>query len=176
VRLAGTQFVAKARHDGMFRLDSLPSGAYTLVVEHPDYAALGMAANEQELEITEATETMTAVEALGTETILRHLCGRGDFETDRAALRVLVRTADGAPAPGIEIRARYNTFEKPGANRLARIPHTERVGSDTLGAAMFCDLPARVPVDVEIDAADGRGLRQEVRLNPHTISVVTITR
>lgn len=176
VRLAGTQFAAKARHDGMFRLDSLPAGAYTLVVEHPDYAALGMKANEQELDITEATETVTAVEALGTETILRQLCGRGDFEADRAALRVLVQAADGSPAPGVEIRARYNTFEKPGANRLARIPNTEKVGSDDLGAAMFCNLPARIPVDVEIDAADGSGLRKEVRLNPHTISVVAIRR
>lgn len=177
VRLAGTRFSGKARSDGMFRLDSLPTGAYTLIVEHPDYAALGMLANEQELEIIEATESVTAVEALGTETILRQLCGRNTFESDRGVLRVLVRSADGSAVPGVRVRARWNTFERPGAGTLARVPNTEKIDSNDLGAATFCSVPARIPVDVEIDLPNSGGkLRREIQLVAHTISVVALTR
>ena len=175
VRLAGTQFTGQARHDGTFRLDSVPAGAYTLIVEHPDYHALGMLAGEQELEIAEATETVTAVEASGTETVLRQICGRNLFEPGRSVLRVLVRTTNGAVVPDVEVRTRYHTFEaRPGG--VARVPNTEKVGSDDLGAATFCSLPPGVAVEVEFDDASGENVRREVRLNPQAVSVITFIR
>lgn len=176
VRLAGTQFSAKARSDGLFRLDSLPLGAYTLVVEHPQYAALGMHANEQELELTEASESMTAVQALGTEAILRRLCARSAFEEDQAVLRVLVESDTGVPAPGVEVRARWDVFERRALNELGRFPIIEKIASDDHGAATFCNVPARTPVVVEIDAPDGAPLRRDVTLAANTIVVEKLSR
>jgi len=176
VRLSGTQFSAKARSDGMFRLDSLPLGSYTLVVEQPQYAALGMSANEQELELTDASESVTAVQALGTDAILRRLCARRGFEDDHAVLRVLVRDSDGSPAPDVEVRARWDGFEKRALNVLARVPTTEKILSDAHGAATFCTLPARTPVAVEIDTPGDTRIRREVKLAAYTISVVELHR
>lgn len=176
VKLAGTQFSAKARSDGMFRLDSLPLGAYTLVVEQPEYAALGMAANEQELELTEPSESMTAVQALRTDAILRRLCARNAFDGDQAVLRVLIQNDAGVPAPDVEVRARWDTFERRALNVLGRFPVTEKIVSDEKGAATFCSVPARTPVVVEIDALDGSPLRREVRLAVHTIVAERISR
>ena len=175
VRLAGTQFAGQTRHDGTFRLDSLSTGAYTLIVEHPDYQALGMLAGEQELEIAEATETVTAVEASGTETVLRQICGRNVFEPGRSVLRMLVRTTNGDVVPDVEVRTRYHTFDaRPGG--VARVPNIEKVSSDDLGAATFCSLPPGVAVEVEFDNASGENVRREVRLNPDAISVITFVR
>jgi hypothetical protein len=160
----------------MFRLDSLPLGAYTLVVEQPEYAALGMAANEQELELTEPSESMTAVQALGTDAILRRLCARNAFDDDEAVLRVLVHDGAGSPTPDVEVRARWNTFERRALNELGRFPVTEKIVSDENGAATFCRVPARMPVVLEIDAVDGSPIRREVRLAVHTIVTGRISR
>lgn len=178
VRLAGTQFETRARSDGSFRLDSLPVGAYTLLVEHPGYAALGMLAGEQELELAEASESVTALQAPGTQTILRRLCAIKDIEPEHAVVRVLVRTAaDSAVPPGTEVRATWQTFERQGVQTLARVPYTERIAADDLGAATFCMVPGRVPVRVETGsgAEDGR-IAQELRLVPQTITVVQLRR
>lgn len=176
VRVAGTQFSVKARSDGLFRFDSLPLGAYTLIVEHPDYAALGMSANEQELELTEASESMTAVQALPTDAILRRLCARNGFDGDQAVLRVLVENESGVPAPDVEVRARWDTFERRALNQLGRFPVTDKIVSNDLGAATFCNVPARTPVVVEIDARDGSSIRRELKLAAHTIVVEKISR
>lgn len=176
VTLSGTQFSAKARSDGMFRLDSLPLGAYTLVVEQPQYTALGMHANEQELEITEAAESMTAVQALGTGAILRRLCARSVLEDDRAVLRVLIRNGDGTPAPAVEVRARWETFERRALNVLGRFPTIEKISSDEQGAATFCSVPARTSVAVEVDGSGGARVQRDIKLAAHTIAVVELSR
>ena len=111
-------------------------------MEHPSYAALGMFAAEQDLEIVENSSSVTALNSLGTEQILRRLCGKSEFEHDRAAARVLVHAADGTPLPGIEVRARYETFEVRNTATTAFAVRPLTVGGPTSneGAVILCDL------------------------------------
>jgi hypothetical protein len=135
-----------------------------------------MHANEQELELHEASESVTAVQALDTEAILRRLCARSAFEEDRAVLRVVVESDTGVPAPGVEVRARWDVFERRALNQLGRFPTIEKISSDDHGAATFCNVPARTLVVVEVDAPDGAPLRRDVTLAANTIVVEKLSR
>ncbi len=162
VRLAGTPWKATTRTDGYFRLDSLPAGGFSLVLEHPDYDALGLLAAEQDLDIEESSQSVTALQALDTERILRRLCSTDELGQDRGAVRIVVAHPQVA-----FVRVRYDTFEKPNtANTSIRIvPHTEESTLDDRNAAAFCDLPAQQPIRVELLAPDKTIVaRDELRL------------
>jgi hypothetical protein len=176
VRLSGTRYATPVRADGSFTLDSLPAGAFTLVLEHPGYADLGMFATEQDLEIAEGRRSVTVVQALGTEQILRRLCGKGEFDMERTAARVVVRGTDGAPRQGIAIRVRYDSFAIPNTvNQSVRIqPQRLDTETDEQGAAVFCDLPSAQPVRFEAALTPERTPAHQVHKLPrHTITVVT---
>jgi hypothetical protein len=164
VRFAGTAYRAATRSDGYFRLDSLPAGGFTLLLEHPDYEALGMFAAEQELDIVEASQSVTAVQAIGTEQLLRRLCEDPKLDEDRATLRLVVARPDVSA-----VRLRFDTFEKPNTvDTSVRItPHTEQSGLDESRSATFCNVPARQPLRIELIGADRAVVaRDSVRLRP----------
>ncbi|MGQ0649211.1 MAG: carboxypeptidase regulatory-like domain-containing protein [Gemmatimonadaceae bacterium] len=179
VRLSGTRYAVPVNADGSFRLDSLPAGAFTLLLEHPAYAALGVRAAEQDLEIADGSSSVTVVQALGTEQLLRRLCGTGEFPMERAVARVRVLDRDGSPVRGADVRARFDTFERPNTGTAIPIvrPITDKVETDQHGAAMFCNLPAQQPVRFElaIPGSDERH-RQDHKLQRHAIAVVTFNR
>ncbi|MBK8247379.1 MAG: carboxypeptidase regulatory-like domain-containing protein [Gemmatimonadetes bacterium] len=167
VRLSGTAHRATTRADGYFRLDSLPAGGFTLILEHPDYEALGLLAAEQELDIAEASQSVTALRAIGTEPLLRRLCDRAEMDEDRGALRLVVTRPDVTT-----VRIRFDTFEKPnsGATSIRITPQTEVSGLDEARSATFCNIPARQPLRIELLGAD-RALvaRDSLRLRPGSI-------
>lgn len=175
VRLAGTRYSSPVGLDGNFRMDSLAAGSYTLRLEQRDYAALGLVAAEQDLEIVEGRAAVTAVNALNSEQVLRRLCGVGSFEGDVAAVRVSVR--DTGPTDKVEVRARWNVFERqvgsiPSMN--AR-PMTEKMLTDTAGTAMFCTVPARQQVRFEFTPAGQNHVIHQVFSPPrHSISTVIL--
>jgi hypothetical protein len=172
VRLSGTAYAATTRPDGYFRLDSLPPGNFTLILEHPDYDALGTLAAEQELEIVEASQSVTALQAIRTEQLLRRLCNRGELDEDRGTVRLVVARSDVTAA-----RLRYDTFERPNTvNTSIRIvPHTEEGGLDERRSATFCNIPARVPVRIELLGADRSVVgRDSLRLRPGAVHAVRL--
>ena len=176
VRLAGTQHQALVRPDGSFRLESLPAGAYTLTLDHPAYAQLGMRAAEQDLEVTEGTESVTALQAVSTALVLQRLCNARSFGDDHAVARVRVLAANEAPVAGASITARYDTYEAAGgrAANLAIRPVTVEATTDAQGATMLCDVPARRPIRIAALRPGSRDAeRQEVTLAPSSITVVT---
>lgn len=176
VRLAGTQYSARVGTDGNFRFDSLAAGAYTLRLEHADYAALGLLAAEQELEVAEGRAAVTAVRALTSEQVLRRLCGVSTFDGDVAAVRVSVRGA--APTlPGLEVRARWSLFERPtgGAGPASIRPITEKATTDTAGTVMFCKVPARQQIRFEFTPVGENHVIHQVYTAPHhSISTVIL--
>lgn len=90
VTIAGLDRSAEVQRDGSFRINDLPSGSYTLLVEHPDYARLGIFAGEQVLTVEEGRDSATLVQALGTPQILRQLCGYDEVPDSVTAVRVLL--------------------------------------------------------------------------------------
>lgn len=96
VTIAGLDRSVDVQRDGSFRLNDVPSGSYTLLVEHPDYARLGIFAGEQVLTVEEGRVSATLVQALGTPQILRQLCGYDEVPDSVTAARVLLPP----PPPG----------------------------------------------------------------------------
>ncbi|MBC7897904.1 MAG: carboxypeptidase regulatory-like domain-containing protein [Cytophagaceae bacterium] len=169
VRLAGTERSARTGSDGHFRIDSLPAGAYTLWLEHRDYASLGLRAAEQELEVVEGRTALTAVKALNSEQVRRRLCSVGAFAGDVAAVQVSVKRADSSPVRDVEVRARWNVFERPtgGTGPAAIRPITEKMLTDSIGTVMFCAIPARQQVRFEFTPSGQNQVIYQVYTAPH---------
>ncbi|MGQ0765551.1 MAG: carboxypeptidase regulatory-like domain-containing protein [Gemmatimonadota bacterium] len=175
VRIAGTDRAVHARDDGLFRLDSLAGGTYTLVLEHPIYSALGMVAAQQELTVADSARTVTAIQAAGTNTILGQLCPGSPPGVDSAVVRV-VGVAD--PATGARTgwaRLRYDTYGRSGSD-LQRFPNRLEVQLDEGGGATFCHAPARIPVTAELLLADRRTVVDSRTVTPgdRSINVVLL--
>lgn len=167
LRLSGTSYVATTRADGYFRLDSLPAGGFTLLLEHPDYHALGLIAGEQDLDIAEASQSVTAMQAMTTEQVMRRLCGRSSLDADRASLRA-VATGPDATA----VRIRYTLVEKPNNSNtsLRLVPHSEESTLDEARSAIFCNIPARQPIRVEFLGSDRAVIvADSIRLRPDDV-------
>jgi hypothetical protein len=178
VRISGTRHETPVGPDGSFLIDSLAAGNYTIVVDHPIYAALGLLAGEQDLEITEASRSVTAIQAPGTETVMDRLCGFRLFEPDRAIVRVLARTNSGAVIPGVWIRLRFDTFDVAPNPRILAVPTTEEIETDRDGAVTFCHTPARLPVRVELMSPDRRRAvaYQELKIPASSVVIVELRR
>lgn len=164
LRLSGTAYSATTRADGYFRLDSLPAGGFTLLLEHPGYQALGLIAGEQDLDIVEASQSVTAMQAMTTEQVMRRLCGRGTLDEDRSSLRVIVTRPDVTVA-----RIRYTLFEKPNtaSTSIRMVPRSEVSELDAARSAVFCNIPARQPIRVELLGPDRAVVvADSVRLRP----------
>lgn len=190
-RLAGTRYAAPVGADGRFTLDSLSEGNFTLVIEHEGYRSLGVSAAEQDLSIERPGRSHTLLRALGTPQLMGVLCGTDSLGDDRAALRALVprneadlsdRSEDTPPAIGgtkgvLVVQLSWSEFQGTAATPTQEVRRSAEAVLDTRGAALFCDLPARTSLHIEL-LRDRRptGIRQAVRLEPRTLTAFTVKR
>ncbi|MCC6317936.1 MAG: carboxypeptidase regulatory-like domain-containing protein [Gemmatimonadaceae bacterium] len=180
VRLAGISHRAPVRPDGTFTLDSLRAGAYTLELVHPDYDALGVLAAEQDLDVSEGRAARTAVQALGTRQVLRVLCGFGEFgDRDVAAIRVRVTDSTNTAVPGAMVHVRYTSFDvvRTSGAALVQRPILVKLAADANGVALFCDVPARQPVRIEVLGVDDKvATRHTLTLPRHALVPLMLRR
>ncbi|MCC6772463.1 MAG: carboxypeptidase regulatory-like domain-containing protein, partial [Gemmatimonadaceae bacterium] len=151
VSLVGMPQAATTARDGSFRLDSLPPGNYSMSVEHPGYARLGLTAAEQNLEIGEGTSSITLVQAIGTPQILRQLCGYDQVPDSSVVLRLVVppSTDPAAPRDTTKARVMHLSWDRirqigPGIFRTVRMATVLPV--DAAGGVTACALPPEVLV------------------------------
>lgn len=159
VSLSGLALATVSRGDGSFRLDRIPAGNYTLQVEHPDYARLGLVAAEQVLTIEEGKASLTLVQALRTSQILRQLCGYDQVPDSLASLRLLV-----SPMPDAPPRRVLHLSWPSRTVLVGDVVRTRTLGVDlpvdAAGGVTMCDLPRHVRLHVEERDAAGTLLRQ----------------
>ncbi len=192
VRLSGTRYQAPLRLDGRFVLESLPQGSFTLVVEHPGYTALGIHAAEQDLSIAGVGRSQTLVNALTTAQILRALCPLDSMSDERAALRVVVDAVGSSGGSGVDrmlspidttraggraVEVSWNEFAGTSGSSLRSVRKTAQAPIDGRGSAVFCHLPARTSLQVDVLVnLRPTGRRGLVRLEPRTITALTVQR
>jgi hypothetical protein len=162
VRLAGTPFLATVDNTGRFRFDSVPPGNYSIAAEHEGYAVLGMLAAHNYVSLTEGVSTHTSLRAIRGRQVVSRLCGGELPVPRRATLRViLVDSATSRPFPDITFRVSW--VEPSGAGRgLIWKEQRQSKTTDFTGAANFCKLPAKVPIELSIERPDREPLRVSV--------------
>lgn len=179
VRLEGTPYSGVSGDDGSFRIDSLPPGTFDVVVDHPDYEALGMTATTGDLVLKEGETKRLSLRAIDTREIVSRLCLGKRPAADRATLHVTVRNAkSGGPLAFANLSVTWKEFSGSGSDMLAAVRQIDG-SSDSRGGISYCDLPARTlltlnrredsdrltPMDT-LRLAPGEIARREARVPP----------
>ena len=175
VSLAGLDKSAAVAQDGSFRLADVLAGNYTLVVEHPDYARLGLLAGEQVLSVEEGKNSRTLVMALRTAQILRAVCGYDEDEDQHVSMRLIP-----PPAPVDSTHPRTLRVTRPIRRLIAGNTFRTETESfdlpvDAKGGVNACGLPALDRIVVEERAPDGTLVKRwELRTAERGLSVVEL--
>ncbi|MCC6930170.1 MAG: carboxypeptidase regulatory-like domain-containing protein [Gemmatimonadaceae bacterium] len=175
VSLAGLDKSVMVAADGSFRLAEVLAGNYTLVVEHPDYARLGLVAGEQVLTIEEGKNSSTIVMALRTAQILRQLCGYDEDDEQHISMRLIPPAAPVDSAHPRVLRVTRPVRRLIAGNTFRTETESVELPVDALGAVNACGLPALERVVVEERAPDGALVRRwELRTPERGVSVVEL--
>lgn len=142
IRLQGTPYETISMATGAFRMDSLPAGTFDVLVEHPDYEALGMPAATGEVSLKEGESRRLTLRAAETRDIVARLCLGRRPDPEHATLRVGVRNvSNGNPLAFVTLTVTWKEFQANAAELTAT--ERELTGtSDSRGGVAFCDLPA----------------------------------
>jgi hypothetical protein len=149
VSLEGMPRADTSGSDGAFRLDSIPQGAYTLLVEHAGYDRLGMLAAEQLLEIAEGGASVTLVEALDSEQILRQLCGYEVVPDSVVAVRLVLPPGAASPPDQSMMHLTWQVPKVTNRSMLRMETREAELPIDAYRGATACQLPRETRLRVE---------------------------
>lgn len=161
IRAIGSHRQTITGPDGVYRLDSLPPGALSIVAHTDGYDAFGLLAGSRRIEVASGRVQRLDFRAPNSGAMRGESCPRPTAAylprvVGRGALRlVMVDSATAVPMPGVRFLVSWPaTAEAPDAQ-----PETERYRqavTDLRGAATFCDLPPGFPVEVSLLGNGGR--------------------
>lgn len=178
VSLMGMALATTTAHDGSFRLDSIPRGNYSLLVQHPHYTRLGLAVGEQTLDIEEGSSSVTLVRAIDTPQILRQLCGFDEVPDTTTAVRLVVppraaRAESVAPVQRPALHLSWGRPQSMGGGIYRTVTMGTDLPVDATGGTTACALPRETRVKVEEFNADGSLARVWEFLTPQRGFLVT---
>jgi hypothetical protein len=158
VRLAGTPFTTTSGAQGEFRLDSLPAGNFVLLAEHPSYSEIGMPVADERLDLREGTTTRSTLRAATTAQLTERLCPGTRLRGDRAIVRLVATDSlTDQPLVNMGVWLRWaGDFVGRGEGIMAGNRGGSEVRTDDRGLAVFCDVPADMPLTVSAVNALGR--------------------
>ncbi len=161
IRLGGTPFATRSGSDGAFRLDSLPAGRFTLIVEHPGYALAGSSVANEAVELTEGATASMTFRAAKTNELVLNVCDGKLPQRDNGTLRVLVvDSVTSRPLPSLRVWLRWagrytGSMENPETLKPMVRGGLESL-TDASGAVTFCDLPADMKLVFSAVRPDGK--------------------
>lgn len=145
-------WTATTDSSGMYRVEGLPAGRYTVGFYHDALMALGLESSTQIVELA-GDSTVTAdlaLPSLGAVVALR--CGTRASRTDRGMLVGVMRGASSnAAVAGAELRVNWGAIALDGSS--ARVVEEEALASvEPDGAYLVCGLPLDAPLDLRVRA------------------------
>ena len=181
VRLGGTPYATQSGTGGAFRLDSLPAGRFTLIVEHPGYAQAGSYVDDEPVELTEGTTASLTFRAAKTEELVEKVCSGKLPKKDNGTLRVLVvDSVTSRPLPSLRVWLRWagrytGSMENPETLRPMVRGGLESL-TDASGAVTFCDLPAELTLVFSAVRPDGKAAADstDLRVARNELKVTTV--
>lgn len=140
---------------GTFRMDSVPTGRYTLTLTHPRLDALGATFQPVPLNV-EGGQLTLSMATPSVPKIVNSMCP-GGVKEDAAVVRGAVLRADsGARVPGARVVARWGDSSSPGSGPHA--PSQEHSATaDEGGHFTFCGLPRDRALELRAVEAGSRG-------------------
>ena len=148
VSLSGTPYSVEVDSSGMFRFDSIPSGAYTLIASHQAYAQYGQMVDDEPLNVVAGETYRSRLKAISTSQLVSILCDGRKVEPPNATLRVFLTHLDSAVAlPDLRVWIRWPdpNFRAP---KSIIEPGLEvpllgiQSKTDKEGAVIFCGVPS----------------------------------
>lgn len=179
VRLGGTPFTTQSGSGGEFRLDSLPAGRFTLIVEHSSYKQAGSFVASEPVELREGEASRVTLRAAKTSELVERLCGGKLPKGDNGTLRLMVvDSATSRPLAGMRVWLRW-AGRYAGRDVLTMQPMV-RGGLESLtddaGVVTFCDLPADVRLVFSALRPDGSASADStfLRVSKYELRVSTV--
>ncbi len=165
VRLAGTPFTTAVDSAGRFRLDSLPAGSHTIIAEHAAYSALGMPAADETVSLDEGETQRITLRAATTSEIAARLCDGKTPARGHGTLHLTMIDADrNAPLDTMGVWVHWTAPDVAESEPASvRFPG-QQSRTDARGIVVFCNVPTRIPIEVET-----------VRANDRTVHITQIT-
>jgi len=151
VFLSGTSRSTTSSDDGTFVLDELREGSYTLALQHPRLAQLGVPSPTQVVEIRQGRETLTALAIPSISTLVEQACidAQGDpLEPGTAAVGGVVRTG-GLPIDELTVRVDWQRIDQQ-AGRARVVNGGADIRPDELGRWGVCRIPTGHRVVVQV--------------------------
>lgn len=147
---------------GMYRVEGLPAGRYTVGFYHDALMALGLESSTRSVELaSDAIATADlALPSIGAVVALR--CGTRVNRTDRGMLVGVMRRASlNAAVPGAELRVSWGAIALDSGS--ARVVEEEALASvEPDGAYLVCGLPLDAPLDLRVRAPGYRTINGPV--------------
>lgn len=163
VFVSGTNRSARTDDDGGFELNEVPGGLYTLLVDHPRLAELGILSPAVPVEVQPRAETRTRIYLPSIRGLVSDACDRVGAEPPdarMAALAGVVRTR-GLPTAELVVRVTWSSVERT-AGGLGTVEAGADIVPDGLGRWGVCRVPADRIVTVAVLWDDDSGPLVEV--------------
>lgn len=160
----------RADSRGMFRLDSVAAGRYSLSFTHPTLAAFGFVAPERIVDVGAGIDVSVVLATPSAASVFRRLCrGAADPKTGVLVGR-LSDAATEAPIPAAEIRGEWveATFER--AAGLVRRGRSVRAATDSAGRFQLCGVPTDVAVVLTALTLTDQGPPLELELHGRLVA------
>lgn len=161
VRLGGTPFTTQSGAFGVFRLDSLPAGRFTVIAEHTTYSQAGSFVGDESVDLHEGEASRVTIRAAKTSELIERLCTGKLPKRDNGTLRVMVvDSATSKPLPTLRVWLRWagrfvGTVARPDMVMASEVGGIESL-TDAAGSVTFCDVPADVRLVFSALLLDGK--------------------
>lgn len=165
VQLEGTDYTARTGPDGRFNLAGVSPGTYAIRFMHARLDSLPPADPAPvEVRVREAGTAAAQLAIPSPSTLARAACPASD--TSRGVVfGTIRREAHSEPIPGATVRLRHDSISIRNGN-LVFNPMRYTTTSDSAGRYHFCQVPARIRVQIDASAEGINGVVHELVTRP----------
>ena len=134
---------------GAFVMENVPTGPYTLTVEHPALDSAGQHVRRRDVDVT-AGGVVADLAVPSATTQLRAICGAAPDDTTRGVIAGVVLSAvDARPVAGATVVVQWGDFVVDAAAHYRRTAVVRSALTDGGGVFRLCDVPVLRPLDVQ---------------------------
>jgi hypothetical protein len=149
VFLSGTSFAAESKPDGSYSIEAIPPGKYTISVLSSRLDSLLLDPPAHDLLLSAGDDERVDFAVPSVRGLSARLCPN-IATTDSGAIVIgIVRDTSESNAPGVSVRAEWQSFARPNAELLATRALSAETKSAAAGRFALCGVPPNTRVTVQ---------------------------